>query len=114
MNGCGVRLRLVGPASRRSFNIYVSPEEDRRDAGPTGLLIVIFLDARLRGAHKISGTGVPPVPPEPLNYISQKRIYLKLALIPTQPGAFINAELACSPAVGDLPALDFIGCGTLP
>ena len=86
MNGCWVRLRLVGPASRRSFNIYVSPEK----------------------------TGVPPVPPEPLNYISQKPIYLKLALIPTQPGAFINAELARSPAVGDLPALDFIGCGTLP
>ena len=89
-------------------------EKDRRNAGPTCLLIVIFLDVWLLGVFKVGGTGVPPVPPEPLNYISQKPIYLKLALIPTQPGAFVNAELARSPAVGDLPALDFIGCGTLP
>ena len=104
----------MGPAPRRSFNFNISLEEDRRDAGPTGLLILKFLDERLLVAFKVGGTGVPPVPPEPLNYISQKPIYLKLALIPTQPGAFINAELARSPAVGDLPALDFIGCGTLP
>jgi|GEM_PF-4977937 len=61
MDGCWVLLRLVGPASRRSFNVYVRLEEDRRDAGPTGLLKVKFLDERLRGALKVGGTGVPPV-----------------------------------------------------
>jgi len=61
MNGCGVRLRLVGPASRRSFNVYVRLEEDRREAGPTGLLILKFLDRWLLVALKVGGTGVPPV-----------------------------------------------------
>jgi len=61
MDDCWLRLRLVGPVSRRSFNIYLSPEADRRDAGPTGLLILKVLDGRLLGAFKVGGTGVPPV-----------------------------------------------------
>jgi hypothetical protein len=52
---------LVRPASRRSFVVNVSLEADRRDAGPTGLLILKVLDGRLLGAFKVGGTGVPPV-----------------------------------------------------
>jgi len=61
MNGCRVRLRLVEPASRRSFNIYVRLEEDRRDGGSTGLLMVKILNGWLLVALKVGGTGVPPV-----------------------------------------------------
>jgi hypothetical protein len=51
----------VGPASRRSFVVYVSFEEDRREAGPTGLLILKFLDGWLLVAFKVGGTGASPV-----------------------------------------------------